>query len=183
MRPQYDLLTDVEDLDQLVWLSATSMTWPERYADWLFDPTSLTAKLCQHTSQLRVHLLTSGWIPSKATSSTQLMRQVLLSDDERPWIWGLTQVTTSQLQNEPDLLNWKAQPLGTLLFAAAEEQNSCREFEVADFSTQASFAKLLPQWGCTETHPLWGRRSTVCFRSCQLSLTEVFLPQHPMYGV
>ncbi|WP_321408403.1 chorismate--pyruvate lyase family protein [Tolumonas auensis] len=173
-------LLHVSSLDDLGWSSASALMLEKKQTDWLLDPGSLTARLQQHTNTLSLQLLTAGWQP-KDRDASRLVRQVLLSDGERPWIWGLTQVDACQLQKEPELLNWSTQPLGQLLFA--EEQSNVRCFDIADFATSAEFCQMLPRWGCIQTRPLWGRRCELQFRSCRLLLTEVFLPEHPMYGV
>ncbi len=178
---QCDPLPDVSILSDLVWSDAASVMLPEKYRSWLQDSGSLTARLQQYTASLSLQLLTSGWQTISNTNTSQLMRQVLLSDGQQPWIWGLTVVDALQLANEPALSNWSTEPLGVLLFA--DDDIGLRHFEVADFSQSDVFSAILPAWGCSAKQPLWGRRSRLQFRSCQISLTEVFLPEHPMYGV
>lgn len=180
LTPQGRPLPYTGHLDALCWSSAAALPLKKAQTDWLLFSGSLTARLQQHTDALSLQLLTSGWQPDEQIPG-RLVRQVLLSDGQHPWIWGLTQVDASQLQQEADLLHWSAQPLGVLLFA--EEQASVRQFEIADFAASAEFCSMLPQWGCSVRRPLWGRRSVLQFRSCRLLLTEVFLPEHPMYGV
>jgi chorismate--pyruvate lyase len=178
---QCDPLPDVSALTNLVWTAATSTDLPERCRHWLQHAGSLTARLQEYTASLSLQLLTAGWQPVSNTHTSQLMRQVLLSDGQQPWVWGLTEVDVLQLHNEPLLSNWSTEPLGALLFA--DDAVGERRFEVADFSSNHAFMRMLPQWGCGVTQPLWGRRSHLHFRSCPLTLTEVFLPEHPMYGV
>ena len=178
---QCDPLPDVRNIETLAWSDAALVMLPEKYRLWLQDSGSLTAKLQQYTASLSLQLLTSGWQTTSYVDSSQLMRQVLLSDGQQPWIWGLTVVNALQLANEPALSNWSTEPLGVLLFA--NDDIGLRHFEVADFSQNQAFLEILPAWGCSAIQPLWGRRSRLQFRSCQISLTEVFLPEHPMYGV
>ena len=180
MTPQSRAFLYAGHLDALCWSSAASLSLEKVQRDWLLFSGSLTAKLQQHTDSLSLQLLTSGWQQDEQLPG-QMVRQVLLSDGQHPWVWGLTRVEASQLQQEADLQHWSEQPLGFLLFA--EEQNMARRFEIADFAASAEFCSMLPQWGCTVRRPLWGRRSELQFRSCRLLLTEVFLPEHPMYGV
>lgn len=180
-RRQSALLFDVSALTDLVWLDAADVLLSEQHQSWLRYSGSLTARLQQYTASLSLQLLTSGWQSISNSNTSQLMRQVLLSDGQQPWIWGLTEVDILQLQNEPMLSNWSTEPLGALLFA--EDTVGERQFEVADFTRSPQFMQMLPNWGCGVTQPLWGRRSQLQFRSCPLTLTEVFLPQHPMYGV
>jgi chorismate--pyruvate lyase len=178
---QCDPLLDVSQLDDLVWSDASSFSLPASYAFWLQDPDSLTAKLQQYTASLTLQLLTSGWQPADSQHANVLMRQVLLSDGSHPWVWGLSVVTAAALADEPELLNWSTQPLGTLLFAGNNEIT--RYFDVADFSQHQPFQSMLCKWGCSTRVPLYGRRTAMQYRSCQFSLIEVFLPEHPMYGV
>ena len=178
---QCDPLPDVSILSDLIWSDAASVMLPEKYRGWLQDSGSLTARLRQYTASLSLQLLTSGWQTISNTNTSQLMRQVLLSDGQLPWIWGLTEVNALQLADEPALSNWSTEPLGLLLFA--DDAIGARHFEVTDFTQSDAFLRMLPDWGCSVAQPLWGRRSVLQFRSCPLTLTEVFLPEHPMYGV
>ena len=178
---QCDPLPDVSILSDLVWSDAASVMLPEKYRGWLQYSASLTARLQQYTASLSLQLLTSGWQTTSYVDSSQLMRQVLLSDGQQPWIWGLTVVNALQLADEPALSNWSTEPLGLLLFA--DDAIGARHFEVTDFTQSDAFLRMLPDWGCSVAQPLWGRRSVLPFRSCPLKLTEVFLPEHPMYGV
>lgn len=178
---QCDPLSDVSMLSDLVWSEAASVLLSEKYRVWLQDSGSLTARLQQYTASLSLQLLTSGWQTISNVNTSQLMRQVLLSDGQQPWIWGLTVVDALQLANEPMLSNWSTEPLGLLLFA--DNAIGSRHFEVTDFTQSQEFLSMLPDWGCSAAQPLWGRRSRLQFRSCPLTLTEVFLPEHPMYGV
>lgn len=178
---QCDPLPDVGILSDLVWSDAASVVLPEKYRSWLQYSASLTARLQQYTASLSLQLLTSGWQTISNTNTSQLMRQVLLSDGQQPWIWGLTEVNALQLADEPTLSNWSTEPLGLLLFA--DDAIGARHFEVTDFTQSREFLRMLPDWGCPVAQPLWGRRSRLQFRSCPLMLTEVFLPKHPMYGV
>jgi chorismate lyase len=178
---QCDPLPDVSQLGDLVWSDASSFMLPDPYAFWLQDSGSLTAKLQQYTASLSLQLLTSGWQLADSQNARLLMRQVLLSDGMHPWVWGLTVVDTEFLAAEPELLNWSTQPLGALLFADNNEVT--RNFDVADFSQSCSFQKILSVWGCQPQEPLYGRRSMMQYGSCPFSLMEVFLPDHPMYGV
>ena len=178
---QRDLFYAVSALNHLRWQLATETMLPESYLHWLQHTGSLTAWLEQSAQQLSLELLTEGWQSAADNVSDVRIRQVLLCDGLRPWIWGLTEVTDEQLQQESELLNWLDKPLGHLLFA--EAPRIARSFELADFSENTEFCQILSKWGCPARKPLWGRRCALQYRSCQLRLTEVFLPDHPMYGV
>lgn len=148
---------------------------------WLQDPASMTAKLERLTEKLHVRQLTSGWCSWRDGLDDWAVRQILLLDQGKPWLWGLTCVPIASLIRHQLLLDLGNTPLGHVIFA--EKSAEYRKFVYADFAASRSFCSMLPAWGCHEQIPLWGRKSHLNYQGSQLVLTEVFLPEHPMYGV
>lgn len=153
---------------------------PEQ-ARWLKDPASMTAKLERLAVNLQVCQLTSGWSSWCDEQDEWAVRQILLLDEGKPWLWGLTCMPIASLKQHQLLLNLGNTPLGHVIFS--EKSAEYRNFVYADFAASRSFCSMLPAWGCHEQAPLWGRKSHLNYQGSQLVLTEVFLPEHPMYGV
>jgi len=179
-----DLSLDMTNLRDLSWKAINAFTFNQIEFDWLSDSDSLTCKLQKIAPGFRVLLLTDGWFFSTALAdpAPYANRQVLLCDDDKPLVLGLTEVNQRALIQEQSLLNWAEKPLGELLFP--DNSAPSRIFEVTDFTRSSYFMDWLAKW-CSDDIPpnLWGRRCEIKFHSAVLTLTEIFLPKHPLYGV
>ena len=145
---------------------------------WLFDNGSLTSKLQKICDKFEVLLLTQGW---ESVSAEYAVRQVLLCDHNIPLVWGITVIRHTDLAQNQTLKSWKQGPLGHLLFSQGVIEE--RKFEIADFSTVPSFESVLSDLYDDFSRPIWARRAEIRYDQIPLTLTEVFLPSHPMYGV
>ena len=159
------------------WLTDSKNLLSDIQRDWLFDNGSLTAKLQNICDKFEVLLLSKGW---HRYSDEYSVRQVLLFGDNRPWIWGVTTIRTEDLVKSPALSTWKDAPLGHLLFSKGVIHQ--RKFEIADFSQDSSFVRIFDSYYDKNHGPIWARKAEIWYEAIPLSLTEVFLPLHPMYG-
>jgi len=175
------IFTDFASLESFAWSSRVPHLSSARQEPWLADPHSMTAKLERVSASLQVKQLTSGWCSWADHCGEWAVRQVLLCHDDTPWLWGLTCIPVVSLMQHPLLLNLGNTPLGHIIFA--EKSAEYRKFVYADLASSRSFCSMLPGWGCYERTPLWGRKSHLNYQGSQLMLTEVFLPEHPLYGV
>ncbi len=179
-----DLSLDLARLSDFIWQPINAFTLNQIEFDWLTDSDSLTRKLQKIAPGFHVCLLTDGWKFSTTVTNTEpsANRQVLLCDDDKPLVLGLTEVSQDALMQEKSLLDWSEKPLGELLFS--DNSAPYRVFEIADFTQSSYLMDWLAKW-CADTIPphLWGRRCEIQYHSAVLKLTEIFLPKHPLYGV
>lgn len=175
------IFTDFASLMSSDWLPHAPGLPSTQQVQWLMDPHSMTAKLEHLSASLQVRQLTSGWSSWTDHRGESAIRQVLLCHDDTPWLWGLTCISVASLMRHPLLLNLGNTPLGHVIFT--EKSAEYRKFVYADLASNHSFCSMLPRWGCCERTPLWGRKSYMNYQGSQLMLTEVFLPEHPIYGV
>lgn len=90
------------------------------------------------------------------------LREVVLYGDERPWLFGRTIVPQQTIESSgAALMKIGNQPLGRYLF---EQKSLTRDYI---------------HTGCCEG--LWARRSRLCLSGHPLLLTELFLPESPVY--
>ena len=159
-----------------VFLSSLS----EQTADWLFDPTSLTARIIRHChGPFRVQVLEQGYahprlgeqrILQMANRETALVREVHLLCDEHPVVYARTVIPVSTLSGaEKRLAHLGDKPLGAVLFAdrsmqRSEVQIACLKPEQVRLSSQSS-------------EDIWGRRSVFTLSGKPLLVSEYFLPE------
>ncbi len=163
-------------------------------ADWLYDPTSLTARLKQHCQDFRVELIGQHIEPCHSNEAKGnisageqvLVREVLLYCDNTPQVFARSLLPLTSLTGEQQqLAHLGTQPLGQVLF---NHPNLARQsFEVAEFLPHSSVGKLAKQLNLPMTHNLWGRRSVFILAEKPIMVAEVFLPnafayQHGVYG-
>lgn len=179
-----DLSLDLTQLRDVVWQPVNQFHLNQIELDWLTDSDSLTRKLQKIAAGFHVMLLTDGWqLPSVENHvGSDANRQVLLCDAQLPLVLGLTEVNQRALKQESALCNWFEKPLGELLFP--ENRARSRVFEIADFTQSSYLMDWLAKWYTNEVPAqLWGRRCEIAYHSAVLRLTEIFLPNHPLYGV
>ncbi|MFT5452973.1 MAG: chorismate--pyruvate lyase [Enterobacterales bacterium] len=156
---------------------------------WLSDQGSMTNRLIAVADYpLTVKVMSSseqeidkeeGAILKIATSQSYV-REVVMSIDNKPWLYGRTIIPDQTLQGdgcELKLLGDK--PLGQLLFK--NELNSRQSIEVATITKNHH---LYPHFAVDAgLEKLWARRSMFLFNGSPLLVQEVFMPNCPFLQV
>ena len=191
----------IEQLDaqtmfaDLLWVDATEFTEavPEHTWHWLVDIESLTERLQAHTSAFSVKVQSEGIAPlfsheqtqlnatqvlvcasaSPATISTAQIRQVLLLDDDTPWVSARSILPQALCDNEFAALG--NQPLGKILFN--DPRFKRQPFQCTKLPVEHPFCRAFKA-----QHPLFGRRSVFVFLEHLIMVTEMFLPDSPAYN-
>lgn len=143
----------------------------DAYLDWLLLEDSMTKRFEQYCQRVTVRVQNEGFIsPEQAAVEVPLLpvsprywlREIVLYGDDVPWLLGRTVVPESTLQGpELTLQHLGTTPLGRYLFSAS------------------SLTRDYIQLGRSDG--LWGRRSRLRLSGKPLLLTELFLPDSPLY--
>ena len=162
---------------------------PEDIAWWLFDSTSLTARLVAACSgKFRVEVISQGWqrpmlneeqclkIPANRHA---LVRQVYLYCDDTPWVFARTVIPHTTLRGkEKHLAHLQNKPLGAVLFADPTMRRS--EVEVAEIKHGQRLYHTATARLNSEPGSIWGRRSVFYLHDKPLLVSEIFLPEIPV---
>ena len=165
--------------------SSVSQKIPDEIKHWLFDSSSLTARLVEACSgRFRVELLSQERrtpTPDEIRAlglryrSDAIIRQVLLYCDDKPWVYARSVIPITTLSGPLRRLGKLGnQPLGAVLFS---DKSIVRgEVEVAAIKPcHACYA-----WtGNRGNEVIWGRRSVFRQRRKTLLVSEFFLPAIP----
>ena len=154
---------------------------PFAVRSWLFDASSLTARLIRYSSgNFHVELLSQEirrptWDEAKvlniANSQFALIRQVRLCCNNKAVVYARTVIPLSTLTGaERSYANLGNRPLGAMLFA----DQSMRREEV--MVTQLSPESLLYKEIGTQDEVIWGRRSVFYVGDKPLLVSEYYLP-------
>ena len=158
---------------------------PPKLTPWLFDTSSLTARLIDHCGKkFHVKVLSVDIEqPMKDESRAlglpfgqhALVRQVILHCGDSPWVYARTIIP---LKNRTGplfpLTGLGSRPLGAVLFSKKTMRRS--QIEIASIPSCA---------GVFEGHlrdlpgKVWGRRSVFTLRKRKLLVSEFFLPDIP----
>ena len=149
-------------------------------SDWLFDPSSLTARLIGHCSgKFKVHVLSEGYtcpslsehrILGMANRETALLREVHLLCDGHPVVYARTVIPVSTLVGpQQRLAHLGNKPLGAVLFSDKTMQRG--EVQIARLKSEQ--VKLDSDDGAD----IWGRRSVFKLNNKPLLVSEYFLPE------
>lgn len=141
------------------------------WLDWLLLEDSMTKRFEQYCSRVTVRIVREGFIHQDEClpeadllppSERYWLREVILCGDDEPWLLGRTVVPEGTL-NGPELALQRlgTTPLGRYLFSSS------------------SLTRDYIQVGRSEA--LWGRRSRLRLSGKPLLLTEIFLPNSPLY--
>ena len=154
---------------------------PDEVKSWLFDSSSLTARLIRMCSgEFRVELLSQGverpaLDEIKALNLTYgesaLVREVHLYCKNKPVVYARTVIPLSTLTGaQRSYGNLGCRPLGAMLFADKTMKRD--EVEVSRLISESS---LLMKSGAT-TEDVWGRRSVFRVGGKPLLVSEYYLP-------
>ena len=154
-------------------------------ADWLFDPSSLTARLIRHChGQFSVNVLSQQYQSPKLGEKavlgmrlreSALIREVHLLCDDHPVVYARTVIPVTTLVGpQRRLAHLGNKPLGAVLFADPTMQRD--EVQIARLTQQQ--VKLQH----TENRDIWGRRSVFRLSGRPLLVSEFFLPDLLLLG-
>ena len=151
-------------LPEPVVLSAAALSW-------LAEQNSLTKRFMRHCQRLSVSVQREEFILCEAIQeerhllplcSRYWLREVILSGDGQAWLAARTVIPESTLSGPEEKLRYSGNtPLGQALFSSPA---LTRDF--IEYGQAAS---------------LWARRSRLCLSGKPLLLTELFLPDAPLY--
>ncbi len=158
------------------------MDIPDEIADWLFDSSSLTARLVAACpGKFRVEVLSvdkTTPTPDEILSlklrfrSRAIIRQVILYCDEKPLVYARTIIPMTSLRGPlRGLAKLGNKPLGAVLFADKTMQRS--EMEVTALKPGSICYKWTKNIG---DQTIWGRRSVFKLSKRPLLVSEFFLP-------
>jgi len=151
--------------------------------DWLFDPSSLTARLKNHCQNFRVEVIGQQLEACQAdeansaikTGEQVLVREVVLYCDEQPQVFARSLLPLKSLTGEEQqLAHLGTQPLGQVLFNNPQLER--QSIEVESFNKNSAVSKFSSKLGLTPEHNLWGRRSLFVLNKKPIMVAEVFLP-------
>lgn len=141
------------------------------WLDWLLLEDSMTKRFEQYCTQVTVRIVREGFISHDdslpeagllPSDARYWLREIILCGDEDPWLLARTVVPESTLEGpELALQQLGSTPLGRYLFSSS------------------SLTRDYIQVGRSEA--LWGRRSRLRLSGKPLLLTELFLPNSPLY--
>ena len=148
-------------------------------SDWLFDPSSLTARLIKHCSgEFGVRVLSEGYNHPRLSEhktlsmnnrEAALIREVHLLCDNHPVVYARTVIPVSTLVGpQKRLLHLGEKPLGAVLFSDKSMQRG-----------EVQIARLKPEQVKLNGHEqskIWGRRSVFRLNDKPLLVSEYFLP-------
>lgn len=167
----------VAPLSTINWLPLAPVSLSQEVWSWLAEQGSLTRRLRAEAGVLSVLCLQQG---IREDEPDLWQRQVLLMKEGRPWVWGLTQAPLTTLVHYPQLAEQGVQPLGDWLFGVA---GACRDGLVwADLAADPALAHALQTWRLPQPASLWARRSRLVLPGGECVITEVFLPDAPLYA-
>lgn len=157
-----------------------SHAMPADVADWLFDPSSLTARLIRTcTGRFSVSVLSQGYGYARLSESRvlqmqhrekALIREVHLLCDRHPVVYARTVIPVSTLSGaQKHLAHLGNKPLGAVLFSDKTMQRE--EMQIA--CLKAAQVKLATR----DNVDVWGRRSVFKLSAKPLLVSEYFLPE------
>ncbi|MCO7224532.1 chorismate lyase [Pleionea sp. CnH1-48] len=152
--------------------------------DWLTEPGSLTAlmehecgapiqvKLCRQR-MASVQRREREWLDLPAREWALIREVELMNPAGHRWVWARTVVPLSTLKGAAGRLRLlKEQPLGPTLFNRLNAVRVAMNLEVTQYN---------PVKQEEANQRLWQRRSLFNMPSGQLLVSEIFLPDNPVY--
>jgi chorismate--pyruvate lyase len=177
-----------------LWRPSTHLfatTIPDDIAGWLFDPSSLTARIMAACAgRFRVEVVSQHWqrayrneMQRLGVSAQQiaLVREVYLYCNDIPWVFARTVIPRRTLSGEQKhLACLGSRPLGAVLFADPHMHRD--PIEVACLTAQHRlYGKATARLSVVPAQ-IWGRRSVFYLANKPLLVNEIFLPTMPPCG-
>ncbi|MCV9878817.1 chorismate lyase [Brenneria izbisi] len=159
-------------LRAIEWFTDPPTTVPASIEGWLMETGSMTRRLDDCCERLVVTICNERFILPRELLNDELahlpasehywLREVVLHGDGRPWLFGRTLIPQQTLDDAGDALTKIGNtPLGHYLFQ------------------QDALTRDYIHTGCCAG--LWARRSRLCLSGSPFLLTELFLPEAPLY--
>ncbi|WP_410012627.1 chorismate lyase [Sodalis sp. RH24] len=158
-------------LASITWLTDQDPPPSPALADWLMEQGSMTRRFERHCRRVTIRRGREGYFPAQALgddiallppSDRYWLREIVLCGDERPWLAGRTLVPENAMNGAEWALTTLGDiPLGRWLFRGRAPERDFIQLGRAD--------------------GLWARRSCLRPDGKPLLLTELFLPQAPLY--
>lgn len=158
---------------------------PRHYGDWLYDKGSLTERLIRATAgDFQVRLLRQCMgkpTPSEQTALNinapwAMIREVELICGGQPWVYARSIIPRKTLRGSGRFLyQLGSRPLGANLFSNPATSRGL--IEIGRIKTNT-----LPLPLFTTPSTIWGRRSVFHLKNDPLLVSELFLPDCPMYN-
>lgn len=106
-----------------------------------------------------------------------LVREIKMAKGDKDWMFARTVIPNSTLNGSARrLANLKDAPIGKILFGRNGAERVSLSLELTE-----QFPVSLIQMGLNLVHPLWRRQSIFEFDSGPILVTELFLPDCPIY--
>jgi chorismate lyase len=166
------------NLDEIVWQDPDNFQFPSHLAtQWLLEAGSLSQRLNGCCQKLSVKLLKNDWLENEALTAQEvsllpnescLLRQVILCGDGSPWVLGSTLIPlTLAKHTDYDFTQQGELPLGITIFRAENVKRDA-----------VQVASIISDGGC-----LLARRSRLWMDHKPMLVTEIFLPNSPIYAL
>ncbi|EWH10039.1 chorismate lyase [Catenovulum agarivorans DS-2] len=156
----------------------------ENIQSWLADPSSLTAKLKSISHDFSLTLLGQGWQQQQSEASAYLAREVLLNCQGQAWVYAHTHIPQSSLVGDNAFLSHlENKPLGEAIF---QQKNLVRAaIEFGQFDSRTPVWQMAEHWCGRQLGVmpplLYGRRSRFVVNQQPIFVSEIFLPDSPLY--
>jgi chorismate--pyruvate lyase len=151
-------------------------------SNWLFETSSLTARLKLNSRYFEVKVLSeiiqdltmSQANILKTDIQTALFREVVLYCDGKPQVYAQSWIPlrTQQKQNN-ELMSLGTKPLGEQIFKDPSIKRNT--IEIAKFDSAHPIANVVNMLGLAPLN-CWGRRSVLTLAQQKLLVCEIFLP-------
>ena len=164
------------------WFDSVIDELNETEINWLFETSSLTARLKQNSQYFEVRVLSE--IVQKLTLEqadilkvdiqSALFREVILYCDNKPQVYAQSWIPLDEQQlSNHNLGTLGTKPLGEQIF---KDPSINRDIiEIAKFSAMHPIANVAKMLDLDELNN-WGRRSVLSLASQKLLVCEIFLP-------
>ena len=153
--------------------------------DWLSEYGSLTERIEAIVGTMRLELLGEDMGPLRPGEASLLdvsvrqpgrIREVVLYGPEQPWIFARTVIPQATSEQFGCL---GERPLGRFLFSQPGMQREL--LEVRQLSSRHYLHRKARVHAANESGPLWARRCLWRWQDKSMLVSEVFLPDSPIY--
>ncbi len=153
---------------------------PPALLPWLFDTSSLTARLINlYDKNFSVRVISQQWQKLSAEEASAmslksvhsaLVRQVLLCGSGKPLVYARTVIPATTIQGaQRRYANMGSRPLGAMLFADRTMRRETVQVAILPATNKAHrYTKI--------DKPIWGRRSVFRVAGKPILVSEYFLP-------
>ncbi|WP_386035366.1 chorismate--pyruvate lyase family protein [Thalassotalea euphylliae] len=171
-----------------IWRHLSPSSFNNVMGSWLFDSSSLTARLKANCQKFHVEVIgqkeeivqTQDACEHITQGTKAIIREVLLYCDGQPHVFARSIMPLDSLtDDEAFLANLGDKPLGQAIFNSPHLTRG--DFSVAQFDSDTRVVKLSNTITDINVEALWGRRSIFFLHDKPLAVAEVFLPSAIAY--